>query len=175
MRLDDAQVHAVLAHELAHARRRDNLTAAMHMFVEAVFWFHPLVWWIGARLVDERERACDEEVVRLGNDPDVYAESILKTCHFFVESPLTCVPGVTGSNLKKRIERIMSHRPGARLSRWAKAFSDRAAVVTVAAPVAIGALTTPVRPVAVDLSLENGARTFEVTTCCRTRPARCAC
>ena len=115
MRLDDAQVHAILAHELAHVRRRDNLTAAMHMFVEAVFWFHPLVWWIGARLVDERERACDEEVVRLGNDPHVYAESILKTCQFYVESPLTCVPGVTGSDLKKRIERIMSHRPGTSL------------------------------------------------------------
>ena len=54
VQLDDAQVRAVLAHELTHARRRDNLTAAMHMFVEAVFWFHPLVWWIGARLVDER-------------------------------------------------------------------------------------------------------------------------
>src|SRR5262245_53708741 len=107
------------------------------MFVEAVFWFHPLVWWIGARLVDERERACDEEVVRLGTDPDVYAESILKTCHFFVESPLTCVPGVTGSNLKKRIERIMSHHPGTRLRWWAKAWLIAIAVVSVTAPVGI--------------------------------------
>jgi beta-lactamase regulating signal transducer with metallopeptidase domain len=39
------------------------------MLVEAVFWFYPLVWWLGARLVDERERACDEEVVALGKDP----------------------------------------------------------------------------------------------------------
>ena len=64
-RLDDAQVRAILAHELAHVRRRDNLTAAVHMVVEAIFWFYPLVWWIGSRLVNERERACDEEVVRL--------------------------------------------------------------------------------------------------------------
>jgi uncharacterized protein (TIGR03435 family) len=164
MRLDDAQVRAVLAHELTHARRRDNLTAAMHMFVEAIFWFHPLVWWIGARLVDERERACDEEVVRLGTDPDVYAESILKTCQFFVESPLTCVPGVTGSNLKKRIERIMSDCPGGRLSRLAKAFLATIAIATVAAPVGIGALTTPIRPAAVDMSLESTGRKFEVTS-----------
>jgi len=61
--LDDAQLKAIVAHELCHIRSRDNLTAALHMLVEAVFWFHPLVWWIGARLVDERERACDEEVV----------------------------------------------------------------------------------------------------------------
>jgi bla regulator protein blaR1 len=154
-------VRAVLAHELTHARRRDNLTAAMHMFVEASFWFHPLVWWIGTRLVDERERACDEEVVRLGNDPDIYAESILKICHFFVESPLTCVPGVTGSNLKTRIERIMSHRPGSPLSWWAKAFLIALAVVTVATPAGVGALTTPVRPAAVDLSLETRRPTFE--------------
>ena len=52
--------------------RRDNLAAAIHMVVEAIFWFHPLVWWIGARLVEERERACDEEVLRLGNEPTVY-------------------------------------------------------------------------------------------------------
>ena len=49
---------------LNHIRRRDNLTAAAHMAVEAMFWFHPLVWWIGARLIAERERACDEEVLQ---------------------------------------------------------------------------------------------------------------
>ena len=49
---------------------------------EAIFWFDPLVWWLGVRLVDERERACDEEVLELGSDRQVYAESILKTCEF---------------------------------------------------------------------------------------------
>ena len=112
LRLDDAQVRAVLAHELAHVHRRDNLTAAMHMFVEAVFWFHPVVWWIGARLVDERERACDEYVVRLGNDPDVYAESILKTCQFFVESPLTCAHYVRDSVSNTEIFGPFANQPG---------------------------------------------------------------
>jgi beta-lactamase regulating signal transducer with metallopeptidase domain len=50
------------------------LAAAIHMFVETVFWFHPLVWWIGKRMVEERERACDEEVLQLGGEPRVYAE-----------------------------------------------------------------------------------------------------
>ena len=59
-RLNDAQMEAIITHELCHVRRHDNLTAAVHMLVEALFWFHPLVWWIGARMVDERERACDE-------------------------------------------------------------------------------------------------------------------
>lgn len=56
-RLTREQLHAILDHELCHVRRRDNLTSAIHMLVEAVFWFNPLVWWIGARLVEERERA----------------------------------------------------------------------------------------------------------------------
>ena len=85
-----AQWEAVLAHELCHVRRRDNLTSAIHMIVEAVFWFHPLVWWIGARLVEERERACDEAVLSLGNEPRDYAEAILNICKSYVESPLAC-------------------------------------------------------------------------------------
>ena len=45
-RLTDAQIEAILAHELAHVRRRDNLAAALHMAVQSLFWFHPAVWWI---------------------------------------------------------------------------------------------------------------------------------
>ena len=48
-RLSDAQLEAIVTHELCHVRRHDNVAAALHMFVEAVFWFHPVVWWIGAR------------------------------------------------------------------------------------------------------------------------------
>ena len=107
-RLQDAHLEAILAHELQHVRRRDNLAAAMHMVVEAAFWFHPLVWWLGARLVEEREQACDEAVLQQGNAPQIYAESILKTCQFSVASPLACVSGVTGGDLKQRIVRIMS-------------------------------------------------------------------
>jgi bla regulator protein blaR1 len=48
------------------------------MMAEAAFWFYPLVWWIGSRLVNER--ACDEEVLRLGSEPRVYADAILNVC-----------------------------------------------------------------------------------------------
>ena len=107
-RLDDAQLQAVIAHELWHVRRRDNLAAAFHMLVEAIFWFHPLVWWLGTRLVEERERACDEEVLEFGSERQIYAESILKVCEFCVGSPLPCVSGVTGADLKQRMVHIMS-------------------------------------------------------------------
>jgi bla regulator protein BlaR1 len=139
-RLDDAQLEAIVAHELCHARRRDNLTAAIHMLIEAVFWFHPLVWWLGARLVDERERACDEEVLHLCRQPEAYAEGILKVCRFYLESPIVCVAGITGSNLKRRIERIMTQQTGSRLSLGRKLLLSAAALTTLTAPVTIGLL-----------------------------------
>jgi len=114
--LDDAHLQAIVAHEVCHVRRRDNLAAAIHMLVEAIFWFHPLMWWVGTRLVDERERACDEDVLEMGTQRQVYAESILKTCEFCVEAPLACMSGVTGADLKKRIVRIMSEHLAHRLS-----------------------------------------------------------
>ena len=46
--LSDTQIETVLAHEVCHIVRRDNLLASVQMFVNAVFWFHPVVWWIGA-------------------------------------------------------------------------------------------------------------------------------
>jgi beta-lactamase regulating signal transducer with metallopeptidase domain len=95
--------------EMCHVRRRDNLTAANHMVVEAAFWFYPLVWWIRARLVEEREQACDEAVLQSGSDAEVYAEGILNVCKFYVESPLACVSGISGADLRKRVVRIMTY------------------------------------------------------------------
>jgi uncharacterized protein (TIGR03435 family) len=96
------------------------------------------VWWLGARLVDERERACDEDVIRLGCSPQGYAEGILKTCEFYVESPLPCVAGVTGSNLKKRIEAIMKNAVRVPLTPWRQSLLAIAGVAAIALPVAIG-------------------------------------
>jgi uncharacterized protein (TIGR03435 family) len=133
-RLDDAQVEAILAHELSHVHRHDNLKAALHMAVQAVFWFHPLVWWLGARLIEERERACDEAVLQWGTDPETYAEGILKTCEFSVESPLACVAGVTGADLRRRIEQIMEGRVAGRLSLSVKLFLGSVACLVVIVP-----------------------------------------
>jgi uncharacterized protein (TIGR03435 family) len=142
--LDDRHVEAILAHEICHARRHDNLTAILHMLVEAVFWFHPLVWWIGARLEEERERACDEEISLLCNQPHVYAESILRVCKFCSESPLACVPGITGADLKKRIVQIMTDRVARKLDLRSKLLLLAAAAVVVAAPLARGLARMPV-------------------------------
>lgn len=144
--LDDAQLEAVIAHELCHVRRRDNLAAVFHMMVEAIFWFHPLVWWVGSRLIDERERACDEEVLACGSERQTYAESILKVCEFCVGSPLACVSGVTGADLKKRMVHIMSEHVVRKLDFSRRLLLSAVAVAVIAAPIGFGVLhATPSR------------------------------
>jgi bla regulator protein BlaR1 len=156
-RLGDAHLEAILAHEVWHVRRRDNLYAVLHMLVEAIFWFHPLVWWLGARLIHERERACDEQVLQLGNHPQVYAESILKICEFCVGSPLACVSGVTGADLKQRIVNIMNERITRKLDLTRKVLLTSVGLLAIALPVIFG-LVKPTQSHA-----ESAAQTPSVT------------
>ncbi len=150
--LTSAQLRAVLEHELSHVRRRDNLTSALHMVVESIFWFHPLVWWIGARLIQERECACDEHVLRVCGEPRAYAEGILRVCQHYVESPLACVSGVTGADLKRRVSSIMNNRVGLPLNGARKCGLMVAAVLAVLLPVVAGMLSAPLRASAADLA-----------------------
>jgi bla regulator protein blaR1 len=122
--LEDEHMTAILAHEMIHGQRLDNLTAAIHMVVEAAFWFHPVVWWRERRLVEERERACDEAVVQLGGEPGSYAEGLLKACRFCVESPLVCVSGITGASLNRRIVFLMTKQFAGKLGPTARLHSD---------------------------------------------------
>lgn len=138
--LPPPQLEAVPAHELAHVRRRDNLTAALHMLVEALFWFYPLVWWIGAHLIEERERACDEAVLSLGNQPRDYAEAILNVCKLYVESPLACA---TGADLKKRIHAILAGHLASELNLAKKCGLAAAGVAALALPILVGLINTP--------------------------------
>lgn len=141
--LTPPQLQAVVAHELCHVQRRDNLTAVLHMAVETLFWFHPLVWWLGARLMEERERACDEEVLRLGSEPQAYAEGILKICELYLASPLPCVSGVTGANLKKRIEAIMSDQTVVSLNVGKKLALAIAGFAAFGGPIVFGVFDAP--------------------------------
>jgi bla regulator protein blaR1 len=62
--LNPREFHAVLIHELAHARRRDNLIRLMYEASLCALWFHPLMWLAGARIGLYRELSCDESVIR---------------------------------------------------------------------------------------------------------------
>jgi bla regulator protein BlaR1 len=142
-RLTPDEIRAVLAHERCHVTWRDNLTATFHMIVEGLFWFHPLIWWLGMRIVDERERACDEQVLAEGHAPDSYAEGILKVCEHYLEARIACVSGIGGASLRLRIEVIAKNRSIERLSTLRKLAITLAACATVAIPVGVGVFTAP--------------------------------
>jgi bla regulator protein blaR1 len=114
--LTPAQLDCVIAHEWWHVRRRDNLTAAIHSCIQALFWFHPLTWWIGVRMVEAREHACDEGALAEGVEPHAYAESILRVCRHSVESRQLCVASATGGDLTARIRTILSGRSRSRFN-----------------------------------------------------------
>jgi hypothetical protein len=113
-RLEPAQLNAVLAHEYEHIARNDVLKDHLHRLVVTLFWFHPLVWWIGRRLVDERERACDEGVLARGYDPADYAAGILAVCRHCRSANARAVYATSGAlagDLTTRIRHILSSAP----------------------------------------------------------------
>lgn len=139
-RLSRTEIDAIIAHELCHLRRRDNLLAVVHMLVEAIFWFHPLVWFIGARLVEERENACDESVLASGSNPLDYAQAILKICRHYFRSPLACASGVSGADLDRRITAIMAKQDILDIDPGRKLLLAVLAVVTIMVPLITGGL-----------------------------------
>jgi uncharacterized protein (TIGR03435 family) len=115
-----AQLDAVLAHEGAHATRHDPLIHALALLNRALFWFHPLAWWLERRLSVLAEEACDAAVIARGHDPRDYCQYLL---HFAratqgrgrtIDALGTAMPGVF---LGARIERILGGGAFPRISR----------------------------------------------------------
>lgn len=68
----------VLVHELAHVTRLDALTQLLGQVATAIFWFDPAVWYAVHRMRVERERACDDLVLRSGTRASDYAAHLLE-------------------------------------------------------------------------------------------------
>ncbi|HVW87749.1 MAG TPA: M56 family metallopeptidase [Bryobacteraceae bacterium] len=96
---------AVLAHELAHIRRRDPLVLFIAHLATALYWFHPLCWLAAARLRAESERACDDAALRLGLLPSGYATHLLGIARAF--NPQPAIPMATTSHLELRVKSIL--------------------------------------------------------------------
>jgi beta-lactamase regulating signal transducer with metallopeptidase domain len=141
--LEAGEFQAVLLHELAHVRRADNFWSAAAHVVTCLFWFHPLLWWLERRAVEESEQACDELVVRWGATPDGYAQAILKVCRQQIAVSLAGVSGI-GSGLSGRIERILAQPAAGSSSALSRCAPAVLAAVLAGAPFAAGLLTRPV-------------------------------
>ncbi|MEE8585566.1 MAG: M56 family metallopeptidase [Acidobacteriota bacterium] len=119
--LSDEELRAVILHELAHVVRRDNLLGNLTMVLCCLVWFHPLVWWIDRRLLAERERACDDLVLKVLGGSRAYAAGLLKVIKFRLGWNLSGVAGAAGSHLGRRIQRILAGRPNLSLKAWHRA------------------------------------------------------
>jgi len=142
-RLSAEERQAILAHELCHLRRRDNLTFALHMITQTLFWFYPLSWWLGRRLVIERERACDEMVLAAGHDASAYGASILKVCRFAVPDPLGVTAGVLGLDLKSRVRSILDGCTTIPMNGARKVLLAVAGAAPLIVPLGLGPLSPP--------------------------------
>lgn len=76
--LSAADVEAVLAHELAHVRRHDFLLNVLQSMVEVLYFFHPALWWLSARVREEREHCCDDVAVEIIGDARILARALAR-------------------------------------------------------------------------------------------------
>ena len=106
-------LEALLAHELAHVRRWDYLANLLQSAVEALLFFHPVVWWLSARMRAERELVADEISAELLDDPHRLARAL----HALSELQPRALPAVAlaarGGDLLRRIERLLAPKPQA--------------------------------------------------------------
>ncbi|TWT33980.1 Regulatory protein BlaR1 [Posidoniimonas corsicana] len=107
------QLEMVLLHELAHARRWDNLVNLLQRLVESLLFFHPAVWLVSRWLRADREQCCDALVVRLTEDPRSYAELLVTVAEqSSAGRPALAAPGLVATGmashpLTRRVRRIL--------------------------------------------------------------------
>jgi ankyrin repeat protein len=77
--LDNPQHNrTVMVHELSHIIRYDAAINLIQILVQAIFWFHPVVWWVNRKIRQEREKCCDEMVVaQFSTAPEHYTNAIV--------------------------------------------------------------------------------------------------
>jgi uncharacterized protein (TIGR03435 family) len=97
------QMEALLLHELAHIRRHDYLVNMLQSAVEALLFYHPLVWWISGHMRAERELCCDDAAVRASGDAIVYARALAGLG--LLRPPV--VMAANGGSLAHRIARLL--------------------------------------------------------------------
>ena len=125
-RLKPEELRCIVAHELAHVRRRDHVVRWLEWLACAVFWWNPVAWRARRELRTAQEFCCDALASSsISVEPRVYAGSLLRTVEFMSTSPALRPPafvsaaagGESDSPLEERIRMIFRNRPTP-LPRW---------------------------------------------------------
>jgi len=138
------QVRSIVAHEMAHVRRHDQLVNWLQTLFECLLFFHPAAWWLSGRLRAEREYCCDDVAVGLCGNARQYARALwtLETLRGASHPADVSTGGVAlsshGGSLMERITRLVgvADTPRRRPASWLAPGS--AALLMVAALAATG-------------------------------------
>ncbi len=110
-RLNSNEVEAILAHELAHVMRHDYLFNILQNIIEALFYFHPAMWWLSSQVRTERENCCDDTAISICGNAMTYAKSLVSVQEMAYYSPQLAMAfaGNKGKNqLLLRVQRILN-------------------------------------------------------------------
>jgi uncharacterized protein (TIGR03435 family) len=159
------QLNAVLAHEGEHVRRHDPLVQWLALVNRAVFWFHPLSWWLERHLATLAEEACDAAVIAAGHSPQEYSEYLLEMARAITRDGRRIrVVGMAmpGHGLKTRLQQILDEAPAPRVSRTRVSFTLALCALS-SGLLAAGSLTS--RAVGGSTqSAKSNARAFDVAS-----------
>lgn len=161
-KLTDDELKMVMMHELSHIARRDNLIGIMQMALCCLLWFHPFIWLIKRKLLEERELACDEAVIRHENEPHIYASGLLKVVQFGLHLHQSAgLANAAGANLTKRLELIMKNKAENTKIRWQQLIVGTTVVALILVCLVASLVTTQASSVKDNLEPEDKAELIQ--------------
>lgn len=111
----------IIAHELAHVRRRDHWVAWLELAAGVIWWWNPLFWFVRRRLRESAEMACDALALSIVDDRREYAEMFLELSSSVktgAPAPVLGVSTGTPSSFERRLTMILSDRVSSKVSVW---------------------------------------------------------
>ena len=110
-RLSPTEVEAILAHEIAHVLRKDYIFNIIQSVIEALFYFHPAVWWISSIIRNERENCCDDVAIEICGSSMNYAKALVtvqEMAYYPMYQPALAFAGNRKNQLLFRVQRILN-------------------------------------------------------------------
>jgi VWFA-related protein len=142
------RMRVVLAHELAHVKRRDGLAMMVTLGACAAYWINPLVWYAAYRMRIERENACDDQVLNLGADAEDYADHLLEIARGINAAWPAALSMADGSHFEERLRSILDTARNRRQLSRLSTVSLSGCAVLLSLIGAVGHLTTFAMPLA---------------------------
>ena len=159
----DEQRRDVILHELHHIRRHDCLSQSFAQLACILYWFHPMVWLSARQMRDERERACDDEVLLAGSKASSYASHLLEMARSLRAEQHTAFASVAMARRSQLSDRLIAVLDP-KLTRSAPRRGRTIAMTSAAGVLLLSlAVLKPVTAAPPDRELESRVRPVVVT------------